>query len=185
MSRRARYNRHSRQGNLNRRSNGDPENQNNGSGRPQNTSSSQDVSVRVACGNSDDFAQTSQSQQMSMLPQIPVDSIVSHGPVTQVTNSHSSQRSVSHSNSDSTINTGPGNTSNISRSDQLDEEHQHECTILSLPDDVLFLICTYIQPKELCHMSCVCRRFQYLISKDTVWIQHAKVTAVVKNFPNW
>ncbi|CAG5123207.1 unnamed protein product [Candidula unifasciata] len=56
------------------------------------------------------------------------------------------------------------------------------CHILSLPDDVLFLIFTFLQPADLCHVGCVCRRFYYLTAQDTVWLQHAKRTAVVKQF---
>ncbi|BFZ01196.1 hypothetical protein BsWGS_04235 [Bradybaena similaris] len=52
--------------------------------------------------------------------------------------------------------------------------------ILSLPDDVLFLILSFLQPAELCQAGCVCRRFHYLTAQDTVWLQHAKRTAVVK-----
>lgn len=60
-----------------------------------------------------------------------------------------------------------------------------DCHILNLPDDVLFLILSFLQPAELCQAGCVCRRFHYLTTQDTVWLQHARRTAVVKPLSAW
>lgn len=58
-------------------------------------------------------------------------------------------------------------------------------TLLALPDDVLYVILAYLQPKDLCRLSCVCQRFHDLTSKDSVWVHHAKRIGVVKQFSNW
>lgn len=49
-----------------------------------------------------------------------------------------------------------------------------------LPDDVLFLIFKYLLPKDLCNICRVCKRFNILTSKDTVWLHHAKREAGYK-----
>ncbi|KAH9524565.1 F-box/WD repeat-containing protein 4 [Bulinus truncatus] len=51
----------------------------------------------------------------------------------------------------------------------------------SLPDDILFLIFKYLPLKELCQICCVCKRFQLLASKDSVWIHLIHNLSAVKN----
>ncbi|KAK0054640.1 F-box/WD repeat-containing protein 4 [Biomphalaria pfeifferi] len=53
--------------------------------------------------------------------------------------------------------------------------------ITSLPDDVFFLIFKYLSLKDLCRLCSVCRRFQHLTSKDSVWIQNIHRLSTVKN----
>ena len=48
-----------------------------------------------------------------------------------------------------------------------------------LPNDLLYLIFQYLNPSQLCCVSCVNRRFNQIASKNTLWFKHAKKQAVI------
>ncbi|XP_064419208.1 F-box/WD repeat-containing protein 4 [Latimeria chalumnae] len=46
--------------------------------------------------------------------------------------------------------------------------------MLSLPEDVVFLLLSYLDPRALCRLSQVCRKLRHFVSRDAVWRRLAK-----------
>lgn len=46
--------------------------------------------------------------------------------------------------------------------------------VFQLPEDVLFLVLSYLDPRSLCRFSQTCRRSYQFISRDAVWRKIAK-----------
>lgn len=55
------------------------------------------------------------------------------------------------------------------------------CPILELPDDVFYVIFTFLSPVALCRLSRVCQRFKCLVSEDSVWLSWEKQRTVLRS----